>query len=58
MAFISPAALNRSLSPHADYEKDGGVEDPRLVQVGETYYLTYTRYNKKDAQLCLTSSKT
>jgi beta-1,2-mannosidase len=45
------------LSPKAAYEKDGGVEDPRLVQIGETYYLTYTGYNKTDAQLCLAESK-
>ena len=45
------------LSPMADYEKDGGVEDPRLVQFGDTYYLTYTGYNKTDAQLCLATSK-
>jgi predicted GH43/DUF377 family glycosyl hydrolase len=45
------------MSPEADYEKDGGVEDPRLVKIGDTYYLTYTGYNKKDAQLCLASSK-
>jgi predicted GH43/DUF377 family glycosyl hydrolase len=45
------------LSPEKDYEKDGGVEDPRLVQFGDTYYLTYTGYNKKDAQLCLAISK-
>ncbi|MGA9799767.1 MAG: glycoside hydrolase family 130 protein [Terriglobales bacterium] len=45
------------LSPQADYEKDGGVEDPRLVKFGDTYYLTYTGYNKKDAQLCLATSK-
>jgi len=38
------------LSPEADYERDGGVEDPRLVKFGDTYYLTYTGYNKKDAQ--------
>lgn len=44
------------LSPTEDYEKDGGVEDPRLVQFGGTYYLTYTGYNKKDAQLCLATS--
>ena len=48
---------NRYLSPEKDYEKDGGVEDPRLVQFGDTYYLTYTGYNKKDAQLCLATSK-
>jgi beta-1,2-mannosidase len=45
------------LSPETDYEKDGGVEDPRLVQFGDTYYLTYTGYNKKDAQLCLATSR-
>ena len=44
------------LSPEADYEKDGGVEDPRLQKLGDTYYLTYTAYNKKDAQLCLATS--
>jgi len=44
-------------SPEKDYEKDGGVEDPRLVRFGDTYYLTYTGYNKKDAQLCLATSK-
>jgi len=45
------------LSPSEPYEKHGGVEDPRLVQFGDTYYLTYTGYNKKDAQLCLATSK-
>ncbi len=45
------------LSPEADYEKDGGVEDPRLQRFGDTYYLTYTGYNKKDAQLCLATSQ-
>src|SRR5438309_2622127 len=44
-------------SPEEDYEKDGGVEDPRLLKIGEIYYLTYTGYNKKDAQLCLATSK-
>ena len=45
------------LSPETDYEKNGGVEDPRLVRMGDTYYLTYTGYNKKEAQLCLASSR-
>jgi beta-1,2-mannosidase len=49
--------LEPVLSPVAEYEKDGGVEDPRLVKFGDTYYLTYTGYNKKDAQLCLATSK-
>jgi predicted GH43/DUF377 family glycosyl hydrolase len=49
--------------PETAYEKGGGVEDPRLQKVGETYYLTYTGYNngddvvdKRDAQLCLATS--
>jgi len=45
------------LSPEASYEKEGGVEDPRLVKFGDTYYLTYTGYNKTNAQLCLATSK-
>ena len=45
------------LSPETDYEKDGGVEDPRLQKIDDTYYLTYTGYNKKDAQLCLGTSR-
>jgi predicted GH43/DUF377 family glycosyl hydrolase len=44
------------LSPETAYEKDGGVEDPRLQKFGDTFYLTYTAYNKKDAQLCLATS--
>ena len=43
--------------PETEYEREGGVEDPRLVQIAGTYYLTYTGYNKKDAQLCLAVSK-
>lgn len=46
-----------ALMPQAEYEKDGGVEDPRLAEIGGTYYLTYTGYNTKDAQLCLATSK-
>lgn len=48
---------NPVLSPETSYEANGGVEDPRLVQIDGTYYLTYTGYNKKDAQLCLATSK-
>jgi beta-1,2-mannosidase len=52
------------LVPEAPYEKGGGVEDPRLVKFGSTFYLTYTGYNnvdgvgpdKQDAQLCLATS--
>lgn len=45
------------LSPEADYERHGGVEDPRVLKIGDTYYMTYTGYNKRDAQLCLATSK-
>lgn len=45
------------LEPETDYEKGGGVEDPRLQKFGARYYLTYTGYNKRDAQLCLATSQ-
>lgn len=45
------------LSPETEYEKDGGIEDPRIVKINGLYYLTYTGYNKIDAQLCLATSK-
>src|SRR4051794_28857245 len=45
------------LSPEAAYEKDGGVEDPRVVNIDGVYYMTYTGYNKRDAQLCLVTSR-
>lgn len=46
------------------YEKGGGVEDPRVVKIGDTFYLTYTGYNNVtgtgpqhgDAQLCMATS--
>ncbi len=53
----------------APYETGGGVEDPRLVKIGNSFYLTYTAYNNQggqgmhangpihgDAQLCLATS--
>jgi len=45
------------LSPEMAYEENGGVEDPRLIKIGKTFYLTYTGYNKKEAQLCLATSR-
>jgi predicted GH43/DUF377 family glycosyl hydrolase len=50
------------LAPAEPYERDasglhGGVEDPRVVRIGRTWYLTYTGYNGKDAQLCLATSR-
>lgn len=53
----------------APYETGGGVEDPRVVKIGDTFYLTYTAYNNQggkgihatgsihgDAQLCMATS--
>ena len=53
----------------APYESGGGVEDPRLVKIEDTFYLTYTAYNNQggngihatgpihgDAQLCMATS--
>lgn len=44
------------LSPETAYEKGGGIEDPRIVQIKGTYYLTYTAYDLRAAQLCLATS--
>ena len=45
------------LSPETTYEQGGGLEDPRIVQIAGTYYLTYTGYDLHAAQLCLATSK-
>ena len=45
------------LQPQEPYEQGGGVEDPRLVRINDIFYLTYTAYNGKDAQLCLATSQ-
>jgi beta-1,2-mannosidase len=34
----------------APYETGGGVEDPRLVKIGDIFYLTYTAYNNQGGQ--------
>lgn len=44
------------LEPAMPYERNGGVEDPRVLRIGAIYYMTYTGYNKRDAQLCLATS--
>lgn len=43
------------LVPSEPYEKMG-VEDPRLVKVGDTYYLTYSAWDGETARLCLATS--
>ena len=51
--------------PQEPYEEKGGTEDPRLVKIGDTYYLTYVawnrvtgkRHDKSDGQIALATSK-
>lgn len=43
--------------PAEDYELPGGTEDPRIVKIDETFYLTYTAYDGETARLALASSK-
>jgi len=44
------------LEPVEPYKRGGGVEDPRVLRIGTIYYMTYTGYNGRDAQLCLATS--
>lgn len=43
------------LSPEHPYESHG-CEDPRIVEIEGTYYLTYTGFTGSNAQLCLATS--
>lgn len=43
------------LSPTEPYERHG-CEDPRVVEVDGTYYLTYTGWDRPGVQLCLATS--
>jgi predicted GH43/DUF377 family glycosyl hydrolase len=38
------------------YELPGGCEDPRVILVSGTYYMTYTGYDGSSARLCLATS--
>ncbi|MBY9005993.1 MAG: winged helix-turn-helix domain-containing protein [Candidatus Lokiarchaeota archaeon] len=42
--------------PEFEYEKHG-IEDPRVVKLGEIYYLFYTGYDGKNALICYAISK-
>lgn len=44
------------LEPSEEWEIPGGCEDPRLVKIGDTFYLTYTAYDGETARLALASS--
>lgn len=40
-----------------DYETIGGTEDPRIVRINGTFYVTYTAFNNVSAQLCMATSE-
>jgi predicted GH43/DUF377 family glycosyl hydrolase len=42
--------------PEFDYESKG-VEDPRIVKIGDTYYMSYTAYDGTNARGALATSK-
>lgn len=42
--------------PSEPYESKG-TEDPRLIRVNGTFYMTYTGYNGSQAQLCMATSE-
>ncbi len=44
------------LSPEFDYESHG-IEDPRIVKIEDTYYMTYTCYDGTNARGALATSK-
>lgn len=44
------------LSPEFDYECHG-IEDPRIVKIEDTFYLTFTAYDGVNALGCLATSK-
>ncbi len=45
------------VSPRDRLRKRRWRRRSRLVKINGTYYLTYTGYNKKDAELCLATPK-
>ncbi|KAL6859790.1 hypothetical protein ACO1O0_003814 [Amphichorda felina] len=44
------------LKPTEWYEKGGGCEDPRVIRVNGTFYMTYTSYDGRTARLCMATS--
>jgi len=49
-----PAPVLEAAEP---YEQPGGCEDPRLIRVGDQFYLTYTAYDGVTARLCLAAGQ-
>ena len=54
--FIEHRDVKPLLSPEFDYECHG-IEDPRIVKIEDTYYLTFTAYDGINALGCLATSK-
>jgi predicted GH43/DUF377 family glycosyl hydrolase len=48
---------NPVLEATEPFELPGGCEDPRVVEVGGTYYMTYTGYDGVSARLALATSR-
>lgn len=49
--------LNRPILHATEpWEAGGGTEDPRIIRVNGTFYLTYTAYNLTSPQLCIATS--
>lgn len=49
--------LNRPmLEVSEEWEKGGGLEDPRIIRVDGTFYMTYTAYDLEKARLCFATS--
>ena len=44
------------LTPTEPYETPGGCEDPRVIRVNGTFYMTYTGFDGVTARLCLATS--
>ncbi|KIW40561.1 uncharacterized protein PV06_07747 [Exophiala oligosperma] len=50
--------LNRPIfSATEDWEMGGGTEDPRIVRVNGTFYLTYTAFDLQTPRLCISTSE-
>jgi predicted GH43/DUF377 family glycosyl hydrolase len=47
---------NHLFVPEFEYESHG-IEDPRIVKIEDTYYLTYTGFDGINALGCLAISK-
>src|SRR3972149_6164592 len=42
---------NPVFEPEEDYEA-WGVEDPRVTQIGDTFYMLYTGYSQQGTRVC------